>query len=109
MASISSRGLEPLLAAVAERVGEVAVECEHRILRQRVDAEMEAFNWFAASGDALECLFELGQVLHLDHQMELAERRRSQAELAACEPPTLDQTLLLQMAHIAGNAVGECR
>jgi hypothetical protein len=49
----------------------------------------------------------LRQVLHLDHQVEVAEPRRCEAELAARQPPGLDQALLLEVTHVGGDILGE--
>src|SRR6185312_15257738 len=59
------------------------------------------------AGDALEGVLQLGEVAHLDHQMEVAQAGRGETELAAGEPPTLDQPLVFQVAHVGGDLLGE--
>ena len=76
---------------MTERVGEVAVEREHDILRERVDTEMKALHGLLTPGDAFERLFELSEVPHLDHHMEIAQPRRAKPKLPAGETPGLDQ------------------
>src|ERR1700687_4860689 len=91
---------EPFVPVMAERIGEIPVQREHGILHQRIHAEMEALDRFAPSGHAFECGLELSEVRHLDHQMELAEPRGAEAELAPRQTPALDQTLLLEVAQV---------
>src|SRR5579859_1067800 len=83
--------LEALFAAVADGIREVAVQRELRVLYLRVDREVESLARVAAGSDALEGRVELGEVLHLDHEMELAERRDAEAELSSGQPPGLDR------------------
>src|SRR5215469_11515671 len=90
-----------------ERVGKIAIQRELRILHQAVDAEMKPLGRLAPAGNLLERGFELRQILHLDHQVELAAPLRREAELAPRQPPALDQPLLLQMSQIAGDALGK--
>jgi hypothetical protein len=50
---------------------------------------------------------ELRQAANLDHQVELAETGRCEAELAAGQTIPLDQALLLQMSQIGADRLGE--
>ena len=68
---------------------------------------MEALHRIAPSGNTLERLFELREVLHLDHQMEFAKAWRAEAKLATREAPGLYQPLLLQVPHIGSDVIGE--
>src|SRR5678815_2359894 len=95
----SAQRSEPLLAVVTEGIGEVPVQREHRVLNLRVHAEMEPFDRLAPTRHAFKCQLELGQITDLDHQMELAETRRTQAQLAPGQTPSLDQPLLLEVAQ----------
>jgi hypothetical protein len=71
-AAAQALGSEPFLALMPDRIGEVAIQREHRVLHQRVDPEMEPLNGFFPSRDAIECGIELRQVSHFDHHVELA-------------------------------------
>src|SRR4051794_39672953 len=98
---------ELFFTMVAEHVREIAVEREHGILHERIQAEMQAFHRLSPTGDTLERAFELRQVLDLDHQMELAECRRAEAKLAPGEPPPFDQALFLEMAEVSRDLLAE--
>ena len=52
---------------------------------------------------------QLRQVLHLDHDVELAEPCRPESELASGQPPSRDQPLRLQMAHVARYLIAKLR
>src|SRR5690242_10822570 len=70
---------------------------------------MEPLNRFAAPSDTLKRLFELRQVLDFDHQVEFAETWWCQAKFATGEAPAFDQSLLFEVAHVAGDVLGEYR
>src|ERR1035437_4377780 len=89
------------------RVREIPVQREHCVPHQGIHPEMEPLHRLPPAGDALESVFELGEILHLDHQMEFPETRRTQAELAARQPPALDQPLGPQMTKIGIELLGE--
>src|SRR4051812_8008604 len=61
---------------------------------------MHAFDRLAPRRDLLECLLQLSKVLRLDDDVEFAEARRAKPELAAREPPALDQAFGFQVAEI---------
>src|SRR5262245_25658713 len=90
---------------MTERIGEVAVERELRVLHQGVHAEMHALHGLAPARHLLEGLIELRQSLDLDHQVKLAKARRAETQLAPRQPPSLDQSLALEMAHIGRHAL----
>src|SRR3954452_3435130 len=89
---------ELLLAEVAMRVREIAIEAKRRVLHQRVEPVMHALDRLAPRRDLLEGLLQLSKVFRLDDDVEFADAGR--AELASCEPPVLDQALGFQMAQI---------
>jgi hypothetical protein len=75
------RTLETLLPLLPKRIRKIPVQREHRILRRRIDPEMNGLHRFAPRSDSLERLLELCRVLHLDHQVKVAETRHAEAEL----------------------------
>lgn len=68
---------------------------------------MEAFHGFAASGDGLKRGVELREIAYLDHNVELSKAGRAKAELAAGEPPCVDESALLQVSHVQGELFAE--
>src|ERR1700722_15727556 len=68
---------------------------------------MKAFYRLPPSRHMIERGVELRQAAHLDHQMKLAKRRRSEPELLPGHAKSLDQALLFQMPQITGELFGE--
>src|SRR5579862_9489067 len=99
--------LELLFAFPADGIGKIAIKPEQRIFHLGIDVEMDVFHRLGPAGDVIERLIQLGKISGLDRQMEIAELFGRQAQLAAAEPPALDQAALFQMAHIGGEAPRE--
>src|SRR3954469_11501921 len=99
---------ELLLAEVAMRVREIAIEAKSRVLHQRVEPVMHPLDRLAPRRDLLEGLLQLSKVFRLDDDVEFADAGRAEAELASCEPPVLDQALGFQMAQILSGGLDEC-
>src|SRR5262245_49617246 len=91
---------EPLLTEMAMLIRKVAIEREGRVLHQRVDAEMNAFNRLTARRDRVECRVQLREIFGLDDDVKLADARRGEPQLAPRQPPALDLFLSLQVIEI---------
>ena len=61
-----------------------------------------------AGGDVAESGVELGEVLHLDHQVPIPQPLEPEAQLGAGEAPAGNQALVAQMAHVAFHGGDEC-
>ena len=88
-------------------IRKIPIKREGRVLHQGIDPEMVGFDRVAPAGDMAERRVELGEVAHLDHDMEFRQMRWTQAQLAAHRAPALDQALVPEMAQIGGQAFGK--
>ena len=70
---------------------------------------MEGLDRLAARGDVGKGPVQLGQVFRIQGDVELGQLCGPEAELAARDAPAGDQFLILQIAELALDPVGEVR
>lgn len=82
------------------RLGEVAVEGEDGVFDPAVERVVQRLDVAGARGDGAEGRVQLRQIGGLDDELELAERRGPQPQLAPQQPPAGDQPTALQVPYV---------
>ena len=93
--------LEPLIAPMAHRIREIAIKCKGGIEHERIGAKMEALDRLFSACDAVKRCVQLGEVLHIDHDVKLAEARRGKPKLFSGEPPSVYEAVCLEVAQVS--------
>src|SRR5690606_13551933 len=104
MATVTS---EPFLALLPHGIRAIAIKREFDVLDERIDAVVIALDGLGPRRHPVEGAVELGEVCHLDHEMELAETGRCKPELLAHQPPAFDDALRLEPLHVFREGVHE--